>query len=173
MAAEKEPNFFSDEEIFRKGVGWYQGLFARAEAGQLVGEASTHYTKWPDHPLAPERLKAVTPDAKFIYMIRHPVDRARSHALHLLRKRHPAETIDEVAELEPSLWQYGLYATQLSQWLEYFPAERFLIVSAERLKADPEAEFARCAVPSCNRRGVGGGAGRASFFVGWLQIPAV
>lgn len=143
MADPKEPNFFSDDDIFARGQGWYEKLFEAAGSGDLIGEASTHYTKWPDLPDAPGRLKVATPDVKFIYMIRHPVERARSHAFHMIRKRHEAATIDEVAAAEPALWQYGCYAAQLERWLEHFPADRFLIVSMERMSAEPETEFAR------------------------------
>ena len=31
MSEPKEPNFFSDEENWAKGLGWYSGLFAAAE----------------------------------------------------------------------------------------------------------------------------------------------
>ena len=142
MSPVKEPNFFSDDQNYARGLDWYTQLFRGAGPDQLCGEASTHYTKWPDCPLAPERLKAATPDAKFIYLIRHPVARARSHAFHEIRKARGDE-LNEVAHRNGAIWQYGCYATQLEKWLEHFPAERFLIVCTERLSAEPEKEFAR------------------------------
>lgn len=142
MSPVKEPNFFSDEENFARGTDWYARLFRGARPGQLLGEASTHYAKWPDYPYTAERLKAATPHAKFIYMIRHPVARARSHAFHEVRKRR-GEEINAVARSNPRIWQFGCYATQLERWLEHFPPERFLIVCSERLAKEPETEFAR------------------------------
>ena len=71
----KEPNFFSDDAVFRRGMNWYASLFDSAESGAMLGEASTHYTKLPTHPKACERMLAALPDAKLIYVMRHPVDR--------------------------------------------------------------------------------------------------
>lgn len=142
MSREKEPDWFADEAARARGAGWYEGLWSGAADGDLLGEASTSYAKWPDRQGVPARVKAATPDAKFIYMIRQPIARARSHALHEIRKRR-GEEINAIARQEPGIWQYGCYATQLEQWLEHFPPERFLLVAAERLKAEPESEFTR------------------------------
>lgn len=142
MADPKEPNFFSDDATFSRGMGWYQNLFAKAGADQLCGEASTHYTKWPDLPLAPERLKAATPDAKFIYMLRHPVARARSHAFHEIRKGRGTD-LDQIAHDHDGIWAYGCYAAQIERWLAHFPADQFLVVCAERMAKEPESEFSR------------------------------
>jgi hypothetical protein len=39
LSAIKEPNFFSRDEVWSKGLQWYSELFAAAEDGQLAGEA--------------------------------------------------------------------------------------------------------------------------------------
>ena len=81
MSEPKEPNFFSDDDVFAKGAGWYQGLFAGGE-GALKGESSTHYTKQPTYPACFERLSAALPGARFIYVMRDPLDRLVSHYIH-------------------------------------------------------------------------------------------
>ena len=58
MTTPKEPNFFSDDDIYAKGIDWYRSLFDAAAAGDLKGEASTHYTKLPDYPDTVTRLAA-------------------------------------------------------------------------------------------------------------------
>ncbi len=50
MSTPKEPCFFSDDEVWARGVGWYASLFEAAPAGALLGESSTHYTKLPTYP---------------------------------------------------------------------------------------------------------------------------
>jgi hypothetical protein len=75
MSEPKEPNFFSDEENWAKGMGWYRGLFEGAGDALLTGESSTHYTKLPDYPSALPRIRERLPDAKFIYVMRHPMQR--------------------------------------------------------------------------------------------------
>ena len=56
MSTPKEPNFFSDDDCFARGLDWYRGLFAEAPEGSIRGESSTHYTKLPTHPRTVERL---------------------------------------------------------------------------------------------------------------------
>ncbi|MEM1409443.1 MAG: sulfotransferase, partial [Pseudomonadota bacterium] len=51
----KEPNFFSDDDQYAKGIDWYTSLFSTAPRGAFLGEASTHYTKFPTYPVAAER----------------------------------------------------------------------------------------------------------------------
>ena len=50
MSAEKEPNFFSNDENYAHGLAWYRSLFDNAASSDLCGESSTHYTKLPTYP---------------------------------------------------------------------------------------------------------------------------
>ena len=70
MTTPKEPNFFSDDDVFAKGAGWYKGLFADAAPGDLKGEASTHYTKLPTYPDCLPRLAQMLDAPRLIYVIR-------------------------------------------------------------------------------------------------------
>jgi Sulfotransferase domain len=47
MSEPKEPTFFSDDQVYAKGLDWYSSLFAVAATSDLCGESSTHYTKLP------------------------------------------------------------------------------------------------------------------------------
>lgn len=144
MTEPKEPNFFSDEETFAKGLDWYSDLFASAEPGDLLGEASTHYAKWPVHPKAAERLRGYAPDAKLIYMVRDPVKRALSQLRHHWTMREvEGHDFEAIARSHAPLWQYSQYEMQLAKWLEHFPGEQILVVALERLEADPYGEFRR------------------------------
>lgn len=139
----KEPNFYSDADVFARGQAWYESLFAAAPDGALRGDASTHYSKWPTHPHAAARVHAVTPDARFIYMVRDPLERAISHYRHEWTQGRVSGTPDEAIGTLPALWQYSQYHTQLLQWFAHFPKDRFLILTAERLKVAPAATFSR------------------------------
>ena len=143
MCEPKEPNFFSDPDVWKRGMGWYEALFADAAPGQLIGEASTHYTKWPDLPDAPARVAAATPDAKLIYCVRDPLARALSHYRHEWTMGAAPDGPETAARTMPQLWQYGSYDKQIGRWLDHFDTDRVLIVSLERLQAHPDAEFAR------------------------------
>jgi hypothetical protein len=143
MSTPKEPNFFSDADQWAKGLDWYKGLFAGAAPGDLCGESSTHYTKLPDLPDALPRLAAHVPDAKLIYVMRHPVDRLVSHYIHGWSERTIDGPIDDAVEHHPALIDYGCYAMQIQPWIDRFGKERILPLFFERLLKHPQAELER------------------------------
>jgi hypothetical protein len=81
MCPLKEPQFFSTDVIYERGLAWYEGLFADAKSGQICGEASTSYTFFPSTPLTPQRIHQAIPNVKLIYLIREPVSRIQSACL--------------------------------------------------------------------------------------------
>ncbi|MGP1382842.1 MAG: sulfotransferase family protein [Thainema sp.] len=144
MTEPKEPNFFSNDEIYERGLNWYTDLFANADSGDLCGESSTHYTKLPTYPHTIERLQQYVPQAKFIYMMRHPIDRLVSHFVHEWTKRQ-VSTFDINAVLDdyPTLIEYSQYAMQLRPYLETFGSDRILPIFFERFCAYPQEELER------------------------------
>ncbi|GAB2516056.1 sulfotransferase family protein [Microbulbifer agarilyticus] len=141
----KEPNFFSDEEQFSKGEEWYRELFSSAQKGDIIGEASTHYTKLPTYPDAASRLHAALPNAKIIYIMRHPVDRLVSQYIHEWTCRKINVDINVAIEKHPELISYSCYAKQLAPYLTLYGAENILPVFFERIKEQPESELERIA----------------------------
>ncbi len=145
MTTPKEPNFFSDDDVFARGMDWYHDLFAGADAGDIKGEASTHYTKRSTHPAAAERLHAAFPDVKLIYLMRHPVDRLISHYIHEWTMGAVVGEIDDIANPGSPFVDYGLYARQLAPYIDKFGQERILLMFLERLNKEPGEELARVA----------------------------
>lgn len=152
MSTPKEPNFFSDDAIYARGLGWYRSLFAEAPAGALKGESSTHYTKLPTHPLACDRLRRHLPRAKLIYVMRHPLDRLVSHYIHEWTQAVISEPIGPALDRHPELVGYGLYAMQLEPYLRAFGPASVLPVFGDRLRVDPRGELER----ACRFLGYGG-----------------
>lgn len=144
MSTPKEPNFFSNDEIYGQGMGWYRDLFADANEGDICGESSTHYTKLPTYPDTIKRLQQHVPQAKFIYMMRHPIDRLVSHFVHEWTKRQVSTfDINAVLDYSPTLIQYSQYAMQLQPYLETFGCDRILPIFFERFCAYPQEELER------------------------------
>jgi hypothetical protein len=145
MPPEKEPNFFSDDAIHARGVDWYASLFEDAPPGVVVGESSTSYTKLPTYPQTVVRLARTVPGARFIYVIRHPIDRLVSHFLHDRgsgRIDHRV-TLEEAVARHPELIDYGLYAMQLRPYRDAFGPGRVLPVFFTRLAERPDEVLAR------------------------------
>jgi len=143
MSEPKEPNFFSDDPIFERGLGCYASLFAPAEAGSICGESSTHYTKRPDHPHTVERLGAALPAARFVYVTRDPLERIVSQFIHEWTQNEVRGPIDRMVREVPRFVAYSSYALQIEPYLRAFGPRRILLVVMEQLLARPDAEFAR------------------------------
>ncbi len=144
MPETKELKFFSNEEVWSKGIDWYKSLFPEGYA--LRGEGSVQYTMYPNFPDVPQRIQDHVPDVRFIYLMRNPVDRMRSQYRHLVALEWEHDSIDKALlrdwpSLEPyrrpeqkALYiHYSMYAMQLERYFEIFDRSRFLLLTSEAL----------------------------------------
>lgn len=162
MSQIKEPNFFSYGygkvpyagpgkkrfyETSIKDLTTYQALFGQAGNALAVGEASINYML---HPEACAGIRATSPDAKLIFTLRQPVERAWSS---FQRSRSGG------AEKEPDFltaWRddnrrraaghwsdihryKSLYGQHLKIWFSTFPREQIKIILFDDLRADTKA----------------------------------
>lgn len=137
VTSPKEPGFFSLR--WDLGLDWYESLFAGAGDARARGEASTNYTKSPFLTGVPARMASVIPDARLIYLVRHPVERIRSHYSQVAQHRNERRPIDEAVRANPDYVDFSRYAYQLGLFLEHFERDQILVVSSERLKSDRAA----------------------------------
>jgi hypothetical protein len=124
-----------------RGAGWYAAHFPTH--APVRGEASPGYTS-PDHPHVAARLAATLPDARLVYLVRDPVDRAISQYLHHRRDGTEDRPLAE-ALLDPAS-QYlarSRYHERLTPFLDRFPNDRILIVATEDLRDQPAPTMAR------------------------------
>ena len=104
MSTPKEPNFFSDDEQWERGIGWYASLFNLADECDICGESSTHYTKLPTYPHTIERMREhLGDDVRMIYIMRHPIDRLISHYIHEWTQRVISSPVNEAVDEHPEL----------------------------------------------------------------------
>jgi hypothetical protein len=142
MSDPKELNFFVAERTWARGLDWYREHF-RPASGQIAGEASPDYTKADVFQGVPRRIAQVVPDARLVYLVRHPIERMRSMYLHELvagRERAPAGD----ALLEKAHYvNTSRYAWQLDHFREFFPRDQVLVVVSEQLRDHREATLRR------------------------------
>ena len=143
MSTPKEPNYFSDDDVYARGAGWYEGLFAGSEGAQLRGESSTHYTKLPIYPRACSRMKEALPELKLIYMMRHPIDRLVSHYMHEWTQRVIDRPIDAAIDAHPELIAYSQYSRQLAPYLEAYGKDAVLPVFFKHFQSNMQVELER------------------------------
>ncbi len=137
----KEPNFFSDDQQYAKGIEWYQSLFNEGANSHFRGESSTHYTKLPTYPKTIERIQKYCPDVKFIYVIRHPIDRLVSQYIHEWTQQVIAVDINTAITQHPELIDYSRYSIQIQPYFETFGPDRILPIFFERLLKFPQEEL--------------------------------
>ena len=143
-AVVKEPHYFN--RLFEEGTEWYRGCFPkpRWEDGRMTitGEASPGYI-W--HPLAPERMAEVIPQARLIALLRNPVDRAYSDYHQRKKNGRAAQTFEQVAQAAfkdplhpaPSELAMSIYVDHLLHWSKFFPKEQILVLKSEDLFERP------------------------------------
>jgi hypothetical protein len=134
----KEPNFFSRDEVYRRGTSWYGSLFAPASEGQLAGEASVSYTDPELCEIAATRMAALVPRARLVCLVRHPIDRLRSHYRHQVQRGRERRPFQE-AILDPKAHYVAqsLYFRCLKPYIDRYPRDHICVVRMEDLSVDP------------------------------------
>lgn len=135
MSEKKEIKFFVKEKNYWRGLEWYQSHFNPGETG-ISGEASTDYAKFPRFRGVPQRMHAVIPDAKLLYILRDPVERIVAHYVHYYANCRENRTFAEaLAELDGNHYvEVSKYYMQLEQYLPYYSEENILILDSDELK---------------------------------------
>lgn len=146
----KEPEFFSHDQNFRRGLDWYCQNFAQARPDQLCLDASTGYTRAPQYPRAAQRIFHYCPQAKLIYLMRHPVERAFAHYVHRFTKElFPGRPLDRSFEehiaADPVCVDSSDYRLQLEMYLEHFEANAILPIFTSDLQQDESATLRKVA----------------------------
>lgn len=143
LPAVKEPNFFSDDRNWRRGVGWYTRLFDGVAPDVVTGEASVRYTDPRWSALAAGRLRDTVPRARLICVLRNPVERMHSHFRHeVQRGRERDRFADAVAVPDSAYLLRSCYATALRPWTDLFPPGQLHVAPSERLLSS-DAEWRR------------------------------
>ncbi|MCK6419068.1 MAG: sulfotransferase domain-containing protein [Alphaproteobacteria bacterium] len=154
MPAVKEPNFFATDLNVRRQIpdeSTYFNLFRAARAGQLCGEGSVWHLF---STVACRNILAENPHAKFIALIRNPIDMAQSwHAqlvYSLWEKEDDFQTSWRLQDTprkfpsyvdEPRLFRYRdvcALGSQIERFFETIPAEQRLVLVFDDLQHDTQ-----------------------------------
>jgi hypothetical protein len=131
--ADKEPGNLADDRVLTEaGRREYELLFSGGSENQIIGDASTTYTKEPDLSGAAKRAREVLgPNVKIVYLVREPIARIISQHYHEYREGLVGGDIDAEARRHSRYVDISSYAMQVSPWIEEFGAERVKIVVFE------------------------------------------
>ena len=166
----KEIDYF--DRLYQRGLNWYrvgfpfkpQKSFVKniLKKNFLTGEATPRYI---EHAHALDRIKKTIPNAKFIVLLRNPIDRAFSHynmnmtseyeyltfedALKHEEKRihgryEKMQRVENYYSWDHDLYGYlkhGIYVKYLKRWMDVFPREQFLILQTEEFKKNTSVVY--------------------------------
>jgi hypothetical protein len=121
--------------------GWYASLFEPAEEGKTVGEYTPSYSVIDREMVA--HAHGLMPDAKIVFSMRNPVERAWSQAnMTLVKKEGGVEHVNErefrgLFDREKAQLRTN-YLRTLENWGTYYPPERMFVVFLEDIHFHPE-----------------------------------
>ena len=133
----KEPDFFTTVDDPADNWDKYLDLWGWVPGRHKIAmEASTSYTKAPLIEGIPKKIsKSPSNNFKFIYMMRDPIKRISSQIRHAIYEGWGKSLDDEFSD---DLIYFSQYAMQLDKYLELFPKDKFLLLTLEEFKNDPE-----------------------------------
>jgi hypothetical protein len=153
VAKSKEPHFFT--YCWQKGLSWYESEFPNYQETICI-DASTTYSmavlsaeknsrsskKYLQN--VPEKIYSLKPNAKFIYLLRDPIERTYSAYWHYFNRGRENKEFGKAIREDHFYIDVSNYLGQLSIWLEYFSASSFLFLLFEDLKKSPEEVAKEC-----------------------------
>lgn len=150
MSSVKEPCYFVDgaelkklaPQMWNMGI-WksrerYEQLFEKVDSESIVGESTTLYAKYPTLSGVPERIHQFNPNARFIYVMRDPVERTISHYWHNVKVTAVMEDVLPALKSNPHYTHVSYYAMQIREYLKYFDQDRFFFCTFEELIGNSE-----------------------------------
>ena len=144
--AGKEVHFWNRDRA--RGVDWYCSLFEAPDDGRRRGEITPAYAILPRATIA--EIAALTPEARIIYILRNPIERAWSSALMLLKSAHM--TLNEASDQwfidhfrSAGSLRRGDYEVCLRRWRSVFPPGQILVLRYETLCDEPLRLLTQCA----------------------------
>ena len=147
LASPKEPDFFTRNH--NRGADWYRACFQPTGDAVLL-DASVSYSVAPQVPDpmnpvsgVPERIRAMVPDAYFLYIVRDPVKRVHSAYWHAVTAGHERRPFRQAVAEDPWYLNASRYHRQVTRYLDVFPANRLLILEMRDVVSDPDQAVAR------------------------------
>lgn len=129
----KETRFF--DLHFHRGFEWYGSHFPRRRKGPTGEIAPTYFAS----AHARQRIAQTLPNAKIVFIFRHPLERVVS--LYRLKLAYGMIrcSFAEALRNDPEFIHSGLYFSQLNEWRKLFPDRQLLVAIYDDLVNDPQA----------------------------------
>lgn len=117
-------------------LAWYANWFAPHTEKPFVGEDSTTYLT---SPVAAQRIKALLPDVKLIFVLRDPVSRAYSQYWHLIRSSRSTATFEQALTEHSSIILGSTYEPHLRHFIDIFGKDQVHVAIFEDFLKDKQS----------------------------------
>jgi hypothetical protein len=167
----KEVFYYGNSDNYKNGLSHYKQFFATSfhkknkenKSGKraLTVDASTNTFESIE---APKRIWKDNPNAKIIFILRNPAERAYSHYKMSFKRKWDLTSFEKALELEEARIEEGKkqsvnysghnyafqrlgyksrgrYVTYLKNWYKEFPKENILVLNSESFFSDPQKAY--------------------------------
>ncbi|WP_436932574.1 sulfotransferase domain-containing protein [Halosimplex halobium] len=121
---------------YHRGEEWYRGFFDAHDNEPIVGEETPSYIR---DSKTPKRMGDLIPDARVIFSLRNPVERAYSHYWHERSKGKIDFAFEEVFENYDLFENWvvpGFYHQHLQRFKNSFPEDQLKVAIFDDLVTD-------------------------------------
>jgi hypothetical protein len=148
-----EPKFFMNPDLVAKGLDYYRShYFGQKNDVAMYGEKSTSYI---EVAYAAQQIALHLPDAKFVFMLRNPIERAQSN--YWFSVKNGFETLPiadalygeaarvahyDASKISVSPYAYlqrGRYIEYLQLYARYFDRSQIHVMIYEQVVTNPQA----------------------------------
>lgn len=149
----KDLDFFSNDQFYvEKGMDYLSDCYQEVyDQESVIFQGSVHYIYF-EHAL--ERIAQLQPDAKFVLILRNPIERAISAYEYALKFDFDTLPIEEAFAAEESriaegdhktlsectYKTHGLYYKQIQTFLKYFKPEQLAVLLFDDVSIDPAGQ---------------------------------
>lgn len=136
-------SYFDNDEIFKKGWSWYEGIFRPSANNLVIGQTSADCAF---NRGTLERIKEALPDVILIFVVRHPVHRAYSLYWHQVMMGREYLSFEDAIDREStrvrrSYYDYKMYSylersrykSQFEKVYSLFPKDQVIAIAFEDL----------------------------------------
>lgn len=125
--------------MFERDILSYHRYFPRRE-GSVTGEWTPRYMIMPG---VVDTVRACAPEARFLVILRDPVERYRSGVGQWQRRKERTGKRLNLVAGRKEAYARSFYGFLLKRYVETFGRERLLVLQFERCKMDPAGEYLR------------------------------
>ena len=112
---------------------WYEHIFSLAPPGKLKGEITPYYSSLTLDGI--RHVRRLAPNAKIIYLIRDPIERAKSSLRMALGKNNKNQL--DICKREDFLSR-GDYRANIPRWISCYGKENILFLPFGQIKSNPD-----------------------------------